>query len=77
VAIRRKTLEEILKIAGQLPQSQQLELIARLSSRLTIGKKRTQTATKTWMDVAGLGAELWRNTDAQEYVRQERASWDD
>ena len=28
------------------------------------------------MELEGLGAEIWNGIDAQEYVRQERASWD-
>lgn len=28
------------------------------------------------MELEGLGAEIWEGIDAQEYVRQERASWD-
>jgi hypothetical protein len=28
------------------------------------------------MELEGLGAEIWEGIDAQEYVRQERATWD-
>ena len=38
-----------------------------------IGK---QPAKHSIMELEGLGAELWEGIDAQEYVRQERASWD-
>jgi len=29
------------------------------------------------MEMAGLGEEIWKDVDAQEYVKQERASWGD
>lgn len=28
------------------------------------------------MELEGLGAEIWKDIDAQEYVRKERESWD-
>lgn len=34
-------------------------------------------ATHSIMELEGLGAEIWEEIDAREYVRQERASWDE
>ena len=28
------------------------------------------------LDIQGLGAEIWKGIDAQEYVKKERESWD-
>jgi len=36
------------------------------------GKK----AKHTVMELEGLGADIWKGIDAQEYVRKERNSWD-
>jgi hypothetical protein len=73
---QRKNLTELLKLACKLPEEQQLELISRLSSRL-LSQKVVKAKPKTWMEMAGLGKEIWKNVDAQEYVRQERANWGD
>jgi len=75
MATEKKKLSELVRLAGRLPVNEQLELIAKLSAQLA-GKKTTQAQRKTWMEMAGLGAEIWRDVDAQEYVRRERASWE-
>ncbi|MDI6711566.1 MAG: hypothetical protein QME76_12945 [Bacillota bacterium] len=75
MATERKSITELLRLAAALPVSEQLELIARLSTQLA-GKRPVRAPKKTWMDVAGLGAEIWKDVDAQEYVRRERASWE-
>jgi hypothetical protein len=76
MAKRRENIMELLKLASQLPEQQQLELISRLSSRL-LNKKVLKAKPKTWMEMAGLGEEIWKDIDAQEYVNEERASWGD
>lgn len=76
MAKRRENVTELLKLASQLPEQQQLELISRLSSRL-LSKKVLEAKPKTWMEMAGLGEEIWKDIDAQEYVNEERASWED
>ncbi|MEW6572159.1 MAG: hypothetical protein AB1374_00765 [Bacillota bacterium] len=75
MATEKKNLSELVRLAGRLPVNEQLELIAKLSAQLA-GKKTAHIKKKTWMEVAGLGAEIWRDVDAQEYVRRERASWE-
>ncbi|MDI6908016.1 MAG: hypothetical protein QMC81_11105 [Thermoanaerobacterales bacterium] len=75
MATERKSITELLRLAAALPVSEQLELIARLSTRLA-GEKPVRVQKKTWMEMAGLGAEIWKDVDAQEYVCRERASWE-
>lgn len=75
MATERKSLSELLKLACKLPINEQLELIAELSARLA-GRKNARTR-KTWMEMAGLGADIWKGIDVQEYIKQERASWED
>jgi hypothetical protein len=44
---------------------------------VTLKQRMTQKPSKhSIMELEGLGAEIWDGIDAQEYVRQERASWD-
>lgn len=74
MAKRREGVKELLELAGKLPEKEQLELISKLSYRLS-SKRVVKSKPKTWMKMAGLGKEIWKNIDAKEYVRQERASW--
>ena len=76
MAIEKKPLgEELLRLVSQLSDQEQLELIAQLSRRLA-KKLRSQPQHPTWMEMSGLGAEIWKGNDAQEYVSRERESWD-
>lgn len=70
----REDAKELLELAGKLPEKEQLELISKLSYRLS-SKRVVKSKPKTWMKMAGLGKEIWKNIDAKEYVRQERAGW--
>lgn len=70
----RDNLEELLKLAGKLPENEQLVLISKLSCSL-YSKRVTKGKSKTWMQMAGRGREIWKGVDAKEYVRQERESW--
>ena len=60
----------------QLTPEELVNLLEYISVTLKqrIGKK---PAKHSIMELEGLGAELWEGIDAQEYVRQERASWDE
>jgi hypothetical protein len=62
------TVEEIIAAAAQLPEDDRLRLVAALSAGAT-GSRRSIT------ELRGLGKEIWRSQDAQEYVDQERDSW--
>ncbi len=65
--------ESALKMAVLLSYEEQLRLIQELEEH-AIGKPSTQSP-RSIMDLCGLGKEIWDGIDAQEYVRQERASW--
>lgn len=61
--IQRLTPEELVNL---------LECIS-----VTLKQRIAQKPAKhSIMELEGLGAEIWNGIDAQEYVRQERASWD-
>ncbi|MBW2554983.1 MAG: hypothetical protein JRE20_12765 [Deltaproteobacteria bacterium] len=75
MAKRREDIKELLDLAGKLSEKEQLELISKLSYRLSSKRIVKSKKPKTWMKMAGLGKEMWKNIDAKEYVRQERAGW--
>lgn len=79
MTMEKKDLTRLFEITTRLSEPQKLELIAKLSSQVAIkqNQREVRLKTKTWMDMAGVGAEIWQSEDAQEYVRQERASWRD
>jgi len=54
---------------------EQLTLLEIISAKLkkSIGKGRKKNSI---MDLEGLGANIWKGIDAQDYVHQERESWD-
>jgi len=53
---------------------EQLTLLEIISTRLkkTIGKRRKKNSI---MELEGLGANIWKSIDAQDYVHKERESW--
>ena len=59
----------------QLSPEELVDLLECISVALKqrMGQK---SAKHSIMELEGLGAEIWEGIDAQEYVRQERASWD-
>ncbi len=71
---KKKNLVEIYKYTTQLSENQQLELISKISARL-LTCRLAKGQSKSWMEMAGVGAEIWEDVDAQEYVKRERESW--
>ena len=58
-----------------LRPEEQLSLMKIISAELkkSFGKR---VAKHSILELEGLGAEIWKGIDAQEYVRKERESWD-
>ena len=75
MALEKKPLEELLRLVSQLSDREQLELIAQLSRNLA-KKLGAHSKRPTWMEMSGLGAEIWKGINAQEYISRERESWD-
>ncbi len=64
---------EILSRIQSLSQADQLRLLEDLAAII-----RQQALTEplhSFLELEGLGQEIWKGIDAQEYVNQERASW--
>lgn len=62
--------EQALRAAESLPREEQLRLIQELAEHAEHAEGTTSV-----LELCGLGQEIWRQQDAQEYVNSERASW--
>ena len=68
------TYEQVLKMTRHLSLPEQLQLLEALTRMV---RYQVESAPlPSIMELEGLGAEIWQNIDEQEYVNQERASWD-
>lgn len=64
---------EVLERAQRLSPADQLRLLEELAALV---RRRVVTRTRrSILELQGLGKEIWQGMDAQEYVDQERASW--
>lgn len=55
---------------------ERLQLIALISDEAALGvENRPRRRERSILELEGLGAELWENVDAQEYVNQLRDEW--
>ncbi len=63
---------------GVLKPEQELEIPEhqRVKLRIEVGPEGKKTGKYSIMDLAGVGKEVWEGLDAQEYVREERRSWE-
>ncbi len=68
------TYEQILRLTKGLNLPEQLQLLEALTRMVRHQVEKTES--HNIMDLEGLGAEIWQGIDAQDYVNQERASWD-
>ena len=64
---------EALSRVQHLPDADQLRLLEKLVA--TIRRPITIRPRRSIMELQGLGKEIWRGMDAQEYVNRERDSW--
>jgi len=67
------TYQDIRRQVENLTPNEQLRLLEDLAA---IVRRRILVKPKhSIMELEGLGKEIWHGLDAQEYVNQERASW--
>lgn len=70
-----QTVEEIYQQhIKSLPNDEKLRLIAKVSSELAEAK--IEKPKRSIMELHGLGAEIWKGIDAQEYVNELRDEWE-
>ncbi|MFQ4145926.1 hypothetical protein [Chlorogloeopsis sp. ULAP02] len=67
------TYQEIRRQIENLTPDEQLRLLEELAA--IVRRRVTSKPKRSIMELEGLGKEIWQGIDAQEYVNQERASW--
>ena len=67
--------EDYVRGIERLKPDEQLSLIKIISARLKKTLKRKRIKHRV-MELEGLGAQIWKDIDAQRYVCEERKSWD-
>lgn len=69
------TYEDYVRGIDKLEPEQQLSLVELLSAKL---KKQiaNKSGTHKLTELDGLGAEVWKDVEAQAYIQKERNSWD-
>jgi hypothetical protein len=65
----RLTIDQIIQAANTLQPSERLRLIEALSYPEQAQQRRVT-------QLRGLGKEIWKGRDAQEYLNSERDAWD-
>lgn len=70
-----QTAEEIYQqYVKPLPNLEKLRLIAKVSNDLA--ENETEKPKRSLLELEGLGKEIWKGVDAQEYVNELRNEWD-
>ncbi|MCC5651428.1 hypothetical protein LC609_16640 [Nostoc sp. XA013] len=67
--------QEVLLQAQSLTPEEQIRLIEHLSSLIRQQVTMTPKPKRSILELRGLGKEIWNGVNAQEYVNQERDSW--
>jgi len=65
--------DELLAKVQWLAPAEQLRLLEQLA--MLVRQQLAAQYRHSILELQGLGKELWQNIDAQEYVDQERTSW--
>jgi hypothetical protein len=66
---------EVRRLAENLTPDEQMRLIEELSALIRQRVTMTPKPKRSILELRGLGKEIWNGIDAQEYVNQERDSW--
>jgi len=64
---------EVLKRIQHLGPADQLRLLEDLAA--LVRRRVAPQARRSILELQGLGKEIWRDVDVQEYINRERASW--
>jgi hypothetical protein len=71
--VKMTTYEEIRSKIKSLTLDEQMQLMEELAS--IVSHRKIATSERSIMDLEGLGKDIWQGIDAQEYIDQERQSW--
>lgn len=66
---------DVRRLAENLTPEEQMRLIEDLSKFIRQRVTLTPKPKRSILELEGLGKEIWKDIDAQEYVNQERDSW--
>lgn len=69
------TYHEVRRLAESLTPDEQMQLIEDLFGLIRQRVTLTSKPKRSILELRGLGKEIWNGIDAQEYVNQERDSW--
>jgi hypothetical protein len=69
------TYPEVRRLAESLTPEEQMQLIEDLSKFIRQRVTLTPKPRRSIMELRGLGKEIWKGIDAQEYVDRERGKW--
>jgi hypothetical protein len=69
------TYHEVRRLAESLTPEEQMQLIEDLSKFIRQRVTLTPKPRRSIMELRGLGKEIWKGIDAQEYVNRERGKW--
>jgi hypothetical protein len=67
--------QEVLHQAQSLTPEEQIRLIEDLSRLIRQQMTMQSKPKRSILELRGLGKEIWNGIDAQEYVNEERDSW--
>jgi dihydroneopterin aldolase len=67
--------QDVLEQAKRLTTEEQLKLLEDLSNSIRQQVAMISQPKCSILELRGLGKEIWNGIDAQEYVNQERDSW--
>jgi len=67
--------EDYVRGIQGLKPDEQLSLVEIISARLKIIFKKNKVKHSI-LELEGLGVDIWKGIDAQQYVRNEREAWD-
>ncbi len=71
----QEVLNQILSQVQDLQPDDQLRLLEELAALVRQQITASEEPLHSFLELEGLGQEVWEGIDAQEYVNQERASW--
>ncbi|EFI33385.1 conserved hypothetical protein [Desulfonatronospira thiodismutans ASO3-1] len=66
--------EQVLSDIQALPLSEQLLLLEQTAS-LVRNKAASSSKARSIMELKGMGKDLWKKIDVDNYIAEERASW--
>lgn len=70
----KPTVEQVLDDIRRLTVQEQLDLLGEFAVLLRDGLPTDRT--RSILELEGLGADVWQDVRAQDYVEQERVAWD-